>query len=424
MNSIQYNKTNGQIIVIRVSQVKTGGKIMQGVDGRWHGIISVPNQPLPIVIEFKGENAYLSIPVQGLKGYPFNKIEVDESKVFLETDLHEDTLTFDGQIEDGEITGIFTQRYQSIPFKLSMRDLNDNFTSDQETLTEIEVTDGTMKGKMDVPEGAGSFPVVIMIAGSGPTDKDGNSKSLAGKNNSLKMVAESLVSEGIACIRYDKRGVGDNIGLANNVKDLRFADYIDDAAAWITYAKNKEEFSSIHVMGHSEGSLIGMAASNQVATDSFVSLSGPGRKVNRLLREQFEVQLSDSLLAESKDILDRLERGEIVESMSADLRNTGVFHPAVQPYVISWMEYDPKEEISSLEPPVLIINGTSDLQIPVSDAELLHNAKPGSELCIVEDMNHVLKKASMEQDANIATYTNPDLPLAKGLMDCIINFLK
>ncbi|MDS8792067.1 alpha/beta hydrolase, partial [Streptococcus pneumoniae] len=124
----------------------------------------------------------------------------------------------------------------------------------------------------------------ILIAGSGPTDKDGNSLTLSSKNNSLKMLAEELKAKGIAVIRYDKRGVGDNAALAKNESELRFEDYAEDAAAWIRFAKEDERFTDIAVIGHSEGALVGLVAANQEGVDSYVSLTGVGRTADELLR--------------------------------------------------------------------------------------------------------------------------------------------
>ncbi|WP_059103436.1 alpha/beta hydrolase family protein [Shouchella shacheensis] len=392
------------------------------LDGYWEGKIVVSNQQLPIIVEFEEEDGKLSIPIQGLNDYPLSLVKVDDSSVFFEMDIQGDIVTFEGQFEEEKITGTFTQQAQSFPFKLMKGNLDNASELVDKDLTEIEVSDGVMKGKVETPEGQGPFPVAIIIAGSGPTDKDGNSKALPGENNSLKMIAEGLTSEGIASIRYDKRGVGDNMILGGNEEDLRFDDYIDDAVAWMTYAENSDLFSSVSVIGHSEGSLIGMVASYQEDANTFVSLAGAGRQADDVLHEQLETQLSGDLLKEAKEILDNLKRGETVKNISSELQS--IFRPSVQPYMMSWMEYDPRQEMAKLDSPILIVNGTRDLQVPVSEAEILYNAKPNSEFLIIEGMNHVLKEAPAEQKGNLATYFNPDIPLAKGLMNSIIDFLK
>src|SRR5690606_2523987 len=146
-----------------------------------------------------------------------------------------------------------------------------------------QVEEGSMAVRFLTPEGKGPFPVMLMLSGSGPTDKNGNSMIVPGKNNGLKMVAEELAQQGIATIRYDKRGVGDNIGLLVKEEDLRFDDYIEDASAWIGYAKSQDMFSSVGVIGHSEGSLIGMIAAERQQAASFISLAGVGRPADEIL---------------------------------------------------------------------------------------------------------------------------------------------
>lgn len=408
-------------MVLKNHSEDIGGESMN-LDGYWEGKIEVPNQQLHIIVEFEEEDGKLSIPVQGLNDCPLSHVKVDDSNVFFEMEIQGDILTFDGQFEEEKIKGIFTQQGRSFPFELVKGNLDNVSELVDKDLTEIEFSDGVMKGKVETPEGQGPFPVAIIIAGSGPTDKDGNSKALPGENNSLKMIAEDLASEGIASIRYDKRGVGDNMILGGNEKDLRFDDYIDDAVAWMTYAENNDLFSSVSVIGHSEGSLIGMVASYQEDADAFVSLAGAGRQADDILNEQLETQLSGDLLKEAKEILDNLKRGETVKNISSELQS--IFRPSVQPYMMSWMGYNPRQELAKVDSPILIVNGTRDLQVPVSDAEILYNAKPNSEFLIIEDMNHVLKEAPAEQKGNLATYFIPDIPLAKGLMNSIIDFLK
>lgn len=91
--------------------------------------------------------------------------------------------------------------------------------------------------------------------------------------------------------------------------------------------------------------------------------------------------------------------------------------------MISWLQYNPVEQIKQLDARILLINGTADLQVPSSDAELLHQAKD-SDLLIIEKMNHVLKESPSDEQGNMATYTDPSIPLAEGLMDGIIEFIK
>lgn len=391
---------------------------LEKVEGVWEGSINVPNQPLPITVEFIKEDGNISIPIQGLNNHPLTNITLNDKNITFNMPLPGQKITFVGKLADEKITGTFTQQGQSFPFELTK---SDDVAKDEQ-LEEIEVHGGKMTAQLEIPEGEGPFPLMIIIAGSGPTDRDGNSLLMVGKNNSLKMLAEELSKEEIASIRYDKRGVGQNIALASKEEDLRFDHYIEDAIAWADNAKEDKRFSEIGFIGHSEGSLVGMVAAQKVGADLFISLAGAGRPIDEILKEQLNAQLPNELLNEAQKIMEKLKQGQQVEEVSDQLQT--IFRPSVQPYMISWLQYNPSEQIQQLESRILIVNGTFDIQVPSNDATLLHQAKVGSELLIIEKMNHVLKESPADEAGNMATYTDPSLPLAEGLMDGIINFIK
>lgn len=392
---------------------------LETVEGIWEGSINVPNQPLPITIQFTKEKGSISIPIQGLNDHPLTNITLNDTDITFNMPLPGQKISFLGKLENEKIAGTFTQQGQSFPFELSK--VNE-LEGTAEHLEEIEVMGGKMIGQIEVPEGEGPFPLMIILAGSGPTDRNGNSLVMAGKNNSLKMIAEELAAEGIASIRYDKRGVGQNIDLATKEEELRFHHYIEDAEAWANFAKDDERFSDIGFIGHSEGSLIGMVAAKEVEASIFISLAGAGRPIDEILKEQLSAQLPNNLMEESQKILEKLKQGQQVDEVSNELQS--IFRPSVQPYTISWLQYNPAEQIQQLDSRVLIVNGTLDMQVPSNDAKLLHQAKGDSELLIIEKMNHVLKESPDDEAGNMATYTDPSLPLADGLVEGILKFIK
>ncbi|MFK8794452.1 alpha/beta hydrolase [Planococcus plakortidis] len=389
------------------------------INGFWQGAIEVPGQPIPFSIEFTGGEGALSIPLQGVENYPLSTVKFDEPEVAFDATLQGERLVFEGTLEAEKITGTMTQRNQKFPFELERGEKEQ--AADPEKIIETEVAGGMMQALEEIPETDGLHPVAILIAGSGPTDKDGNSLTLMGKNNSLRMLAEQLKAEGIAVIRYDKRAIGDNRSLAVQESELRFDDYVQDAAAWVRFAKADERFTDVAVIGHSEGALVGLAAANQEGVDSYVSLTGVGRPADELLKEQLST-LPAAQREEADAILEQLAQGETVDDVSPELQQ--ILRPSIQPYLQSWMAYDPLEQAENLEAEALFVGGTRDLQVPVRDAELLHEAKPGSELLIVDGMNHVLKQVPDDREANMAAYSDPELPLADGLVDRIAEFLK
>lgn len=391
---------------------------MAKLQGIWQGAIEVPNHPLPIQVEFGKETSFLSIPSQGLSDMQISRLEFINPAVLFEVDFQGHALAFKGTLQNEKISGTFTQEGQDFPFALSKG--KQEGTVDAENIVETAVTGGSMKAVLELPEGDGPFPAVVIIAGSGPTDRNGNSLA-GGTNNSLKMLAENLASEGVASIRYDKRGIGMNAALNGKEEELRFEDFIADAAAWTAFLKADSRFSETGIIGHSEGSLIGMAAAEKADADRFISIAGAGRPIDEVLMEQLKPQLPDSLLKEAESIISNLKRGKRTEEVSEELQS--IFRPSVQPYLASWIKFDPQEELKKLDIPVQIIAGTNDLQVPVADARALRDAKPDAELLLIENMNHVLKKAPSDQKGNLAVYSNPELPLADGLVEGIAEFI-
>jgi pimeloyl-ACP methyl ester carboxylesterase len=260
-------------------------------------------------------------------------------------------------------------------------------------------------------------PVVLIIAGSGPTDRNGN--SVLTKNNGLQMLARGLANAGIASVRYDKRGVAASMKALKREVDLRFEDYINDAVAWIELLKKDKRFSKIIVAGHSEGSLIGMVAAARAGADKYVSIAGPGFPIDEILKTQLKgnAELYDLAVP----VLDSLKQGHAVKKV--DLKLFTIARPSIQPYMTSWMKYDPPVEIKKLKIPVLIIQGDNDFQVSVEDAKKLSAALPAAQLLIIKNMNHVLKIIEGDREANAATYKEPMRPLSTELLDAIIKFV-
>ncbi len=277
----------------------------------------------------------------------------------------------------------------------------------------------TLYGTMTLPQATKKVPLCIIIAGSGPTDRNCNNPF--GKSNAYKMIAEELMDNGIATIRYDKRMIGESVDVAIQEKDLRFDHMVDDASNWVKLFENDPRFSSITIMGHSEGSLIGiLTAQRNSSVTKFVSLAGPAQAADVLLLEQIGKQLPFAV-PNIKKIFEKLKQGEFIEEIDPTLMS--ILRPSVQAYMASWFQYTPTTEIAKLKIPSLIIQGTTDIQVETSEAELLHEASPNSELLIIPQSNHILKDAPEDRIENIKTYSDPSLPLSDGVVDAIINFV-
>jgi len=284
----------------------------------------------------------------------------------------------------------------------------------------LKTSTGDIFGILTVPKNSKTSPLVIIIAGSGATDMDCNSPAGI-QTNAYKMLAESFAANSISTFRFDKRGVGKSKSAVASEKELRFETYIKDVVSFISLFKKDNRFSKIIILGHSEGSLIGMIAAEQTNVSAFISISGAGKSADKVLQEQLRDKLPFQLLSESNRILDSLKAGKTVSKVSSDL--LAIFRPGIQPYMISWIKYDPAKEISKLKIPVLIIQGTTDLQVTVNDAKLLSASKPDADLLIIDHMNHILKESDNDVNRNIATYSNPNLPLKSGLVEGIVSFI-
>lgn len=285
----------------------------------------------------------------------------------------------------------------------------------------LKTSSGDIYGTLTVSNITKPSPIVLIIAGSGPTDRDCNSP-MGIQTNAYKMLAVDLAKNGISSLRFDKRGIGKSKQAMTTESELRFETYINDVVAWISLLKTDKQFSSIIILGHSEGSLIGMVAAEQTNVEGFISISGVGKSADKVLQEQLKTKLPPQLLDESNKILDSLKIGKTVSNVNPNL--VALYRPSVQPYLISWIKYDPAKEISKLKMPVLIIQGSTDLQVTIDDAKLLSASKPDSKLIIIDNMNHVLKESDTDVQRNMATYRNPDLPLKTGLTEDIVNFIK
>jgi pimeloyl-ACP methyl ester carboxylesterase len=286
---------------------------------------------------------------------------------------------------------------------------------------ELKTPTGTIYGTLEMPEVAKPVPIVLIISGSGPTDRDGNSAT-AGRNDSLKMLAAGLAANGIASLRYDKRGIAASISAGTKEDDLRFEAYIDDAVLWGKLLRQDRRFMRLIIVGHSEGSLIGMVAAKKLAAEAFISIAGPGKPASEIIEEQLAKNAPPDLLFESRNIIEKLKKGETTEKVSPTL--LALFRLSVQPYLISWFRYVPTHEISELTVAILIIQGSTDLQVSISDAKRLSQANKYARLIIIDGMNHILKKVPNDITEQMKSYSDPSLPIIPGLIDTVATFIQ
>ncbi|MDR3226718.1 MAG: alpha/beta hydrolase [Prevotellaceae bacterium] len=285
----------------------------------------------------------------------------------------------------------------------------------------LHTTSGDIFGTLAVPQNSVKMPLVLLVAGSGATDRNCNQPQM--QTNAFKMLADSLLKYDIATLRFDKRGIAESAKAGLKEKNLRFEHYINDLRAWIDTLATDKRFTKIIVVVHSEGALIGLIASeNNPKIAKYISISGTALPADEIIKEQILAQpqaVQDLVFP----ILDSLKIEKTVENVPTMLY--ALFRPSVQPYMISWIKYNPQAEIQKLFIPILIIQGTTDIQVSENHADLLYSANKNSILCKIKNMNHVLKTCeTTEQTAQISTYTNPNLPLANGLIKAVVDFVR
>lgn len=317
-----------------------------------------------------------------------------------------------------QFTGLLLSPYQDPNSKTAISD---------PTITEspivLKTLTGLLSGTLAMPNNAqGKIPVVLIIAGSGPVDRNGNSAKLGLATDTYKQIAAALGKNGIASLRYDKRMVGESSGPTKE-DDLKFDDYTDDAIGFVKMLKEDDRFSKVIVLGHSEGSLVGILAcgATEDNVSGFISAAGAGEPAEKILIEQMKAY-PNHLQEGFNRILDSLRRGRPQKKVDPELYF--IIRPSIQMYLMTWCRFDPQKEIKKLKMPVLIVQGTTDLQVGVAQAEKLKKGKSSATLTIIPGMNHILKEAPDDKQQNLATYTKPDLPLKPEFVTSMINFIK
>lgn len=273
--------------------------------------------------------------------------------------------------------------------------------------------------------GAGA-PVAIIIPGSGPTDRDGNNP-MGITAEPYRRLAEALAAKHVSTLRADKRGLFGSKSAVANPDAVTLADYSADAHQWARVLREKTGAKCIWLIGHSEGALIALVAAQQPdGVCGVVLISGPGRKLGDVLREQLRTNPANAPILDSAlAAIASLERGEHVDVTGLNPALLPLFRPQVQGYLIDMLQQDPAKLAASLKVPALIIQGERDLQVKAVDAVALANAQPRAKLVLLPAMNHVLKDvASDDRAANIATYADPSLPVDSGAVEAIVAFVK
>ncbi|MBC3374829.1 alpha/beta fold hydrolase [Pseudomonas sp. SWRI92] len=284
----------------------------------------------------------------------------------------------------------------------------------------LDTGSGELFGSMLLPKSDTPVPVVLIISGSGPTDRDGNNPE-GGRNDSLKRLAWVLARHNIASVRYDKRGVAASLAATPDERNLSVEAYVADAVAWSHKLAADPRLGPLILLGHSEGALIASLAAPQANAAAVISVSGSARPIDQVLRQQLGSRLPPALMLRSNELLDSLKAGRPDTDVPPQLHV--IFRPSVQPYLISLFRQDPAHAFAALKMPALIIQGSNDIQVSVDDAKRLKAAKPDAQLALIEGMNHVMRIVPNDVKRQLASYKDPNLPLAAELGAHILDFI-
>ncbi|MBN2794051.1 MAG: alpha/beta hydrolase [Clostridia bacterium] len=407
------------ILVLSLALIGCQSKTEEPVNlsGYYEGFISVGTNKIHLETTLNQEDTLtgtFSIPGQGLFDLEVLSGHVEGNSVKFDIDLGGLVVNFEGTYAGDKIMGSYTQSGSSFNFELSK---TEKVVFDNRERISVNNGDVKLSGELIVPEIASEMPVVLIVAGSGPTDMDGN--SMAGiSGNSYLYLAEALESKGIASLRYNKRILGNNISEA----DLKFEDFVDDAMFLANMLKEDSRFSSVYVIGHSQGALIAEILGKEMDLDGIVLLEGAGNPIDEVIMDQLENQTDAATLAVVENIFKEMKQGQIVKDIAPQLQ--ALVRESVQPFLISWMAYDPIEVLKSVDEPLLAVFGSEDLQVGENEVNAFKNSETPVDYVVIEGMNHVLKKTSSDLNENMSTYTNPDLPIHESLIDTLIEFIK
>ncbi len=268
-------------------------------------------------------------------------------------------------------------------------------------------------------------PVVLIIPGSGPTDRDGNNP-LGVKAASYRLLAEALAPQGISSVRIDKRGMFGSKAAIADANKVTIADYTADVTAWAKAAREATGARCIWLVGHSEGGLVALATADEAGICGRILVAAPGRPFGTLIHDQLHANPANAVIFDQADAaLAKLEAGEHVDTAGMHPGLAPLFAPAVQDYLIDLIRYRPADLAAKDKGPLLIVQGESDIQVSVDDAHLLATARPDATLVLLPGVNHVLKAVvANDRAANMASYANPDLPIDAGVVMAIAGFVK
>lgn len=267
-------------------------------------------------------------------------------------------------------------------------------------------------------------PALILIAGSGPTDRNGDSP-LGIRGGAYKQLAEGLAEQGVATIRYDKRGMFGSATAIPNANKVTFDDYAADAHGWIALMRERGH-DCVWLGGHSEGSTVAQfAAQNPDGICGLILISGAGRPILDVMEAQFSRQLPPAMMAQASAAIAQLKAGEEVDASALPGPLQPMFTGDIAAFMASSYTIDPADLLPGINVPILIVQGTEDLQVAISEGERMKAVKPEATLITLDGVNHAMKNVPPGNPAaNIASYGDAEMKIDPRLAESIASFIK
>ncbi len=397
------------------------------VEGYWEGIVTVDDTRFFIYLRSEENTLFLSIPEMLATDVPIQDVNVTDqqwsTKVTLGTTTLRLLLTpqengFDGKVLYNNTNG--TVMLREGRYTVEHRRLT--VPTRTGTSVSIETPQATLHGTVLTPEGEGPFPTVLIIAGSGPTDRDGNSELIVDNNDSLWHLAHALKDAGIASLRYDKFAVGESQPHDGvTLDDITFEDFVADAASWISYLKTDKKHAPIGIVGHSEGSLIALLAAKEEPVDFVVSVAGNGDPIaDQMIKQIRRMDKEAALILEKR--LQQIGQSQYEET--GNLLVDSFIPLGKERYLETWMRYHPTEILRTITVPVLVIWGDKDERL-VGEEDLFGRENMPSTVTFhaVKNMGHILRWAEEDSDI-IRSYTDRDMPLHPDFLETVTTFIK
>lgn len=223
-------------------------------------------------------------------------------------------------------------------------------------------------------------PVVLIIPGSGPTDRDGNSP-LGIRARPYRLLAEGLGAKGTSTVRIDKRGLFGNAAALPDANAVTVDDYVEDTRAWVKVIRETTGTDCVRLLGHSEGGLVELAiAQVDDPVCGVILVATPGRPLGEVKEQRRANAPNAPLLPRADTAIDALAAGRRVDEGELPVPLAQLFAPAVQGFLISAFGLNPVWLAERTSKPMLIVQGEADLQVGIRDAEILKAAAPSADL--------------------------------------------